>query len=150
MTWKVSLRSRLFATASIGGLCLTMFAPQAQAQTYSFNIPEESLSVSLREYGRVSGQEIIFTNDLVQGYTSRPLRGSFNAGDALRELLLGTGLSVEHTDMGVLMIRRDSRAADGGSGVTAEPVRMLVAQAGPPPAPLPPAPQAPEENQRPS
>ena len=45
---------------------------QAQAQTYSFDIPAESLSASLHEYARVSGQQIIFTNDLVAGLHQPP------------------------------------------------------------------------------
>src|SRR3984957_920646 len=85
---------------------------QAPAQTYSFDIPAESLSASLHEYARVSGQQIIFTNDLVAGYTSRPLHGTYDPSEALSQLLSGTGLVVKHSPSGALMIRRERHAAD--------------------------------------
>ena len=45
-------------------------------QTYSFDLPQQPLSASLKEYARVSGQQIIFTEDLVWGYVGKPLHGS--------------------------------------------------------------------------
>jgi TonB-dependent receptor len=80
-----------------------------QQQKYSFDLPQQPLSASLKEYARVSGQQIIFTEDLVWGYTGKPLHGYLSASDALNQLLTGTGLFVEHTSAGV-MIRREHYA----------------------------------------
>ena len=96
----------LLRTVSAAGLWLAFCAGPASAQQkFTFDLPEQPLSVSLKEYARVSGQQIIFTEDLVWGYVNRPLHGSFSAADALSALLAGTDLFVEHT-RGAVMIRR--------------------------------------------
>ncbi|MBN9590030.1 MAG: hypothetical protein BGN85_02285 [Alphaproteobacteria bacterium 64-11] len=82
----------------------------AQQQTFDFDLPQQPLSASLKEYARVSGQQIIFTEDLVLGYVGKPLHGRLNAADALDKLLAGTGLFVEHTATGAVMIRRVERS----------------------------------------
>src|ERR1700676_961759 len=85
-------------------------AARAQAPTFHFDIPGTTLSQALREFGRVSGQEIIFTEDLVTGVPSVPLRGDFTAESALERLLKGTGLVPERSASGAMMIRRQIKA----------------------------------------
>ncbi len=98
----------LLRTASAASLCLALCGSPALAQQkFSFDFPEQPLSSALKEYARVSGQQIIFTEDLVWGYVSKPLHGSFSATDALNRLLAGTDLFVEQTTTtGAVMIRR--------------------------------------------
>src|SRR3569833_1294908 len=97
----------LLRTVSAAILCLALCANPASAQPkFTFDLPEQQLSASLKEYARVSGQQIIFTEDLVWGYLSKPLHGSFSAADALNALLAGTDLFVEHTARGAVMVRR--------------------------------------------
>ena len=119
MPKKNSLRSLLRTTASVGSLCVVLcgLPALAQGQTYTFDIPQQSLSASLRDYARVSGQQIIFTNDLVAGYTGKALHGSYSPGEALSQLLAGTGLTVERSSSGALMIRREQHSAADGPGV---------------------------------
>jgi TonB-dependent receptor len=97
-----------------------------QEKHYNFDLPQQPLSDSLKAYARVSGLQIIFTEDLVQGYVGKPLHGDLSAAEALDRLLSGTGLFVEHTSTGAVMIRREQHAA-------AEPAPA------PPSLPLPPA-----------
>jgi len=80
-------------------------AAAAQAQTYSFDIPAEPLSTALREFARVSGQQIIFTEDLVASKSTTALHGNFSADDALERLLAGTKLVVERSPSGAIMVR---------------------------------------------
>ncbi len=103
----------LLRTVSAGSLCLMLgTAAMAQPQqTFAFNLPQQSLSSSLREYARISGRQIIFTEDIVAGLNSRPLQGQLSANDALGQLLSGTGLVVEYSSSGAAMIRREQRAA---------------------------------------
>src|SRR5258708_25342368 len=135
-----SLRSLLRATASVGSLCVVLCSVPAlaQGQTYTFDIPAQSLAASLRDYARVSGQQIIFTNDLVAGYSGRPLHGSYSPGEALSQLLAGTGLVVERSPSGALMVRRERHAAADepvlANVVTAPPQRSVAADATPPAA----------------
>ena len=94
---KMKLRHAfLWSSVSVAAL----ISSQAQAQTYAFDIPAEPLSTSLNDYARVSGQQIIFTNDLVAGYTSHPLHGTYDPGEALSQLLAGTGLVAERSASG--------------------------------------------------
>jgi len=109
-------RCWLLRTVSVSGLCVALWSGGAFAQSpqpkYSFDLPAQPLSDSLKEYARLSGQQIIFTEDLVWGYVAKPLHATLTAGDALTQLLEGTGLFVEHTATGAVMIRRASRAAE--------------------------------------
>jgi iron complex outermembrane recepter protein len=84
---------------------------QAQARTFTFDIPAETLSEALRDYGEATGQQIIFTQDLVEGRRSQALRGTFEADQALQRLLAGSGLRVERTPAGAIMIVRSNPAA---------------------------------------
>jgi iron complex outermembrane recepter protein len=113
MSGKNSRRAVLRCTVSAAGLILGLSGgmTSAQAQSYTFDIPAQSLSASLRDYARVSGQQIIFTNDLVAGYSGRPLHGSYSPSEALSLLLSGTGLVVERSSSGALMIRHERHAA---------------------------------------
>jgi outer membrane receptor protein involved in Fe transport len=88
---------------------------QAQARTFSFDIPAETLSEALRHYGQATGQQIIFTEDLVEGRHSQALRGTFAADEALQRLLAGSGLRVERTPAGAIMIVRSDAAAEPAS-----------------------------------
>ena len=125
-------RCWLLRTVSVGSLCIALWSGEALAQQskYSFDLPAQPLSDSLKEYARVSGQQIIFTEDLVLGYVAKPLHGTLTAGDALNQLLDGTGLFVEHTTTGAVMIRRVTRAA--AKPVTPPPERPIQAASEPP------------------
>lgn len=85
--------------------CATATAADATRE-YHFNLSSQTLSQALRAYGQISGQEIIFTEDVVAGLTAAPLQGEFTAQDALSQLLRGTGLIFERSPSGALMIRR--------------------------------------------
>jgi TonB-dependent receptor len=108
---RANARHWLLRTVSTATLCagLHSAAAFAQQRAYDFNLPRQSLSASLREYARVSGQQIIFTEDLVRGLIARPLRGNLSAADALQQLLVGTGLVVEHGTANAIMIRREQQ-----------------------------------------
>jgi len=107
-------RCRLLQTAAVGSLCFVLWNGNAFAQEkkYDFELPQQPLSDSLKEYARVSGQQIIFTEDLVWGYVGKTLHGTLTATEALDQLLQGTGLFVEHTTAGAVMIRRERRAGE--------------------------------------
>ena len=90
---------------------LLVSAALAQDRTFHFDLPEQSLSQTLRDFGRLASQEIIFTEDLVTGTKSKALRGDFTAADALARLLKGTNLTSERSASGALMIRRQDKPA---------------------------------------
>jgi iron complex outermembrane recepter protein len=105
-SYSTMVRAGLVASAL--ALALVTQGVQAQARTFSFDIPAETLSEALRHYGEATGQQIIFTEDLVEGRSAQALRGTFAANDALQRLLAGSGLRVERTPAGAIMIVRSS------------------------------------------
>lgn len=114
-----SRRGILRAVLASSALTLTVIAnpvqaqaqSQSQARTFSFNIPSEPLSKALRDYGEATGQQIIFTEDLVAGRRAPALQGTFDADEALRRLLEGSDLVMERTPAGAIMIVRSDQAA---------------------------------------
>ncbi len=126
-------RCWLLRTVSVGSLCVALWSggALAQQQKYYFDLPRQPLSASLKEYARVSGQQIIFTEDLVWGYVGKPLHGNLSAADALTQLLNGTDLFVEHTSAGAVMIRREGHA-DAQDGDSAADAAAELADGRPP------------------
>jgi iron complex outermembrane recepter protein len=104
-------------------MALTLASVLAAAQpppsrSFRFDIPTQPLGQALREYGQTAGQALIFTQNLVEGMVSRPLRGEFTPEAALDLLLKNTGLATERSPSGAIMIRQSA-----GSKRSAEPRR---------------------------
>lgn len=121
---RANAKQWLLRTVSIGGLAAGLCSGTAHAQqqqAYDFDMPRQSLSASLREYAHLSGQQIIFTEDLVRGLVARPLQGRLDADRALEALLTGTGLVVEHAGPSAIMIRHAQRAALAAPSAPAAP-----------------------------
>jgi iron complex outermembrane recepter protein len=137
-------------TGLIGTICLVLLSHlepvRAADRTFHFDIPAEALSQALRTFGQTSGEQIIFTEDLVSGLTFKGLRGDFTADAALQRLLEGTGLIAERTPAGVIMIRHGAERKDNGhvpagAAAAAAAAGGLVAQTGQTPASQPEAQQ---------
>src|SRR5690242_21807006 len=81
--------------------CFSVVAASARAEapprSLHFDLTSQSLAQALRSYGQISGQEIIYTRELVDGKTVSALKGDYTAQDALEHLLAGTGLTVERS-----------------------------------------------------
>src|SRR5690242_16636387 len=92
--------SVLFALLTVSGT--------ASAQSLAYNIPSEPLSLALRDYGRESGRQIVFTEELVRGHTSQAVKGTYSADVVLGMLLDGTGLVARVRPSGAIMIERKS------------------------------------------
>ncbi|MDQ1153426.1 TonB-dependent receptor [Brevundimonas sp. SORGH_AS_0993] len=119
MTIRITRNIRAGASALAIALGL---AAAAQAQDRTYSIPAEPLASSLRQFARVSGEQIVFTDALVRGKTAPALQGAFSSDVALARLLAGTGLVARRSENGTLMIMRadgpqDLAADQGGSGV---------------------------------
>jgi len=94
----------------------------------SFNIPGEDLGAALRDFGRQSNQQILFSTDIVAGKKSSGLSGSFTVEAALAVLLAGTDLIATRTADGSLLIaRRDQDGQIGSSGPTGAPMNQDTA-----------------------
>ncbi|MDB5723660.1 MAG: hypothetical protein JWQ16_414, partial [Novosphingobium sp.] len=111
---------RLLVAVAAGALVASGpgYAQEAQRQHYS--IEAQSLADALRAVSRISGREIMFPADAVQGRQASRLTGTFTVEEAVARLLEGTGLIVEYRDNAVLIRGRalpSSEAADRPAGI---------------------------------
>lgn len=109
-----SRRSALFLTSALTGLVMLGYGGSARAAdpTYQFNIPAESLGQALTDFSRESQQQIVFSEDVTAGKTTKGLHGTYTAAQALDVLLAGSGLRVDTNAAGVMMVRpKNSQAA---------------------------------------
>lgn len=102
-------------TALAGALLATApMALQATAQerTVQFSIPAQPLGDALRAYALATGEQIIFSGDIVAGRQAPALEGAFSGDAGLERLLAGSGLVARRTERGSIMILRadDPRA----------------------------------------
>lgn len=72
-------------------LTLTIAIPALAQQT--INIPAKPLSEALKELGEKTGLQIIYDASLVSGKTSKSIKGSLKASEALHRLLNGTNIT---------------------------------------------------------
>src|SRR3546814_15517028 len=95
---RVNLRFNAIALAlsvTLAGVAGTALPATAQAQTapaqQQFSIPAGTLREALDALASQSGITVMYSPELVTGKTSRVLSGRFNATEALRRLLTGSG-----------------------------------------------------------
>jgi iron complex outermembrane receptor protein len=69
----------------------------AQHATITFNIPAQNLGTALTAFGRQSGIQVLVDSASVSGKTSAPVSGAMTAGEALQQLLGGTGVPYRFT-----------------------------------------------------
>ena len=68
-------------------------AETTQAQTYRFDIQEQSLDGALAAFSAVTRLQVLVPSELTQGVLSPGVSGNLGQRDALARLLAGTGLS---------------------------------------------------------
>lgn len=90
-----------------------------QTRSFHFDISTRPLSAALREYAKVSGQQIIFTEDVVAGKAPVSLHGDFTAEAALSQLLAGSDLVAEPSPSGTLMIHGPTVQGESGGSSAA-------------------------------
>src|SRR5690349_7536901 len=56
-------------------------------QSYAFDTTDQSLAQALKTYAQTTNQQIIFTEDLVEGVKSNPVKGELTARAALEGIL---------------------------------------------------------------
>lgn len=102
------------AAALLGTTHLALVAAPACAQenhaAQQYDLPAQDLGSALRAVGRLSGTEIIFQPETVEGKTAPALSGTLNAEEAVERLLRGSGL-VARFRQGAIIIRGRSDAA---------------------------------------
>jgi iron complex outermembrane receptor protein len=79
--------------------------------THHFSIPSEDLATALEDFGRQSGDEILFNRDDTRGKSARAVSGDYASGDALSKLLAGSGLTVRQANTHTFVVESGIRPA---------------------------------------
>ncbi|MBL8268312.1 TonB-dependent receptor domain-containing protein [Steroidobacter sp.] len=108
----VRLASRSAATAvSIALLTATPCVAQADA-VWNFKLPAQALADSLRAVGGQASTNVFFEPKLVADYQAPALDADLTVGEALGQLLNGTGLTFRYLDENTIAIVRPLPVAD--------------------------------------
>jgi iron complex outermembrane recepter protein len=109
--------SFVLATAGLVAVDMTWAAdPSAESQLVSFDIESQSLGSALNAFAIQSHQTILFTPEITKGKTSRGIKGTKTPGEALAQLLLGTGLVISRSAEGIILVAAaDAKGASANS-----------------------------------
>lgn len=101
----------------------TLAAPPAQARaiTHQLDIPAQDLGAALKALGAAANEQVLFSNDVVTGLHSPHLKGEYSTDEAFMLLLKGSGLKVDRTTSGVLLIR--SNKPSSPEGISSSPLQ---------------------------
>jgi hypothetical protein len=85
--------------------------PPAAAERLVFDIPAQPLAAALYAYSTAAAVEVVADGALVSGRRSAALKGAFTPEDALRDLLVGTGLTLRRTGANAFVLAPMAAAA---------------------------------------
>jgi hypothetical protein len=93
------------------GLAFVLVTQLAHAQaTYQFDLPEQPLADSLRAIATKVGTNILFDSKDVKGVKAASVHAELSTNEAIKQVLMGTGLEADSTTPGTFIIRP---SADG-------------------------------------
>ncbi|MDB5581682.1 MAG: TonB-dependent receptor [Bradyrhizobium sp.] len=117
-TYRQNLKTiKLAACLSVAFTALSSTAAHAQSNQVQIDLPAQSLASAIRQVGRKTSTEIIFSASVVGNRRTPPLKGNFSAEEALRQLLSGSGLSARRTSQGAFVIERVQTSATSSPSV---------------------------------
>lgn len=96
----------LLAAAAIGTFSWQQPAQAAPATEQEYHLPAQDLGSALRAVARISGHEIMFAADAVEGKRAPDLNGRFTLRGAINLLLKGSGIIVKSEDGEALILGR--------------------------------------------
>jgi iron complex outermembrane receptor protein len=89
-------------------------AAAAGAEEIHFNIPQQRADLSLTQFAEQADLTFIFRFNTAKKKTANKLDGRYSVDEAIRILLVGTGLQPVFSDQGLLMSVSDDRSAAQG------------------------------------
>jgi iron complex outermembrane receptor protein len=111
---KLSLsRVRLLAAVAVCSVALLGTSQPSTAKgdpTFELNIPAQDLGGALQAFGAAVNDQVLYSRDVVEGLRSTEVKGEFTSNAAIQILLKGSGVHVERTASGVLLIGQPSSA----------------------------------------
>lgn len=107
---------RLLIAATLFILCSGFWSLKAaEDEKRPFDIPAGPAEKALKAFSTQAGVEVLFATSTVTPVVTKPLVGNYAAGDALRELLRGTGLAAQKEKNGTYTVTLDPNAARAAS-----------------------------------
>ncbi len=110
---------RLLILALILILKPTMSYAAGKNQVVNFDIPAKPLASALKDFARQSGLQVSLDASIVAGKNATAIKGERLPGDALSQLLSGSGLKWRYTDNGTILVEapksRTSILSDGST-----------------------------------
>src|SRR5882762_8433426 len=104
----------------------TLPAMTAAAQPRSINIPSEEAAKSIPEFARQENIQIVAPVSQLHGIKTPAVSGRMELNEALKTLLVGTGLEIASNDGATIVLRR--------AATVAPVIETDVTDAGPPPS----------------
>ncbi len=86
-----------YARPSLLALCVA-FSLQAQAQTFSLNLPAQPLAVSLSQVAQQTQAQLLFDETVLRNVQAPALSGQFSPDEAIRHLLRGSAFTLVKVD----------------------------------------------------
>lgn len=117
----------LFLCAA-GIFCTAPSFAQLSPDLIHFDIPAQSLSNALTQFGRDTGVEIVFSPEAVVQKTSNAVKGDFRREKAIALLLIGTGLTFRITSTGALIVDAPLGPRASGDAIDQTDISVRVAQ----------------------
>ncbi len=85
----------------------------AAPQSFSFDIPRQSLDVALIAFSTVTGFELVYESAVIRRLGSSAVRGQFTAEEAVAQILRETGLRARKVAATTITISRDPENPKG-------------------------------------
>jgi iron complex outermembrane recepter protein len=99
------------ARSTVAALLILCAAP-VWGQQKPFDIPANAAVKSIPEFARQAGVQIVAPADDLDGVKTQAVQGEIDAREALRRLLIGTGLEIAADDGSIITLRKQSPDRD--------------------------------------
>lgn len=109
-------------SSAFGALAVAAAMPvvaQAQSPAVQFRVPAGPLETTLPLFAAQSGEQILYSTDLVAGRQSPGVSGALRTDQALTALLQGTGLRARRTSPNTLVVFDPSVRAEAADALYA-------------------------------
>ncbi len=105
---------------ALGGISHTAQAaePSAATQTHHIHIPTQPFAQALNEWARVTGSQIVVSQDLIAGKQAPAVSGQLTARQSLEKLLAGSGLTPRFDGNSVVIVETKGAGEATLSAVT--------------------------------
>src|ERR1700721_3017376 len=118
-------RMRTSLLCCLAGLCIAgTTSAQISRDKVHVDIPAQTLSSALTQFGRDTGTEIVFAPEAVNQKVSTAIKGDFAREKAISLLLGGTGLAYRITAQGAIVVGVSAALKTSGLSVSDQEARL--------------------------